>query len=171
MHAHGLGTAEQLQDVETHLRQLQQAEEQIRQQLNQRSLQAVTEINRSGYFVPDADPAQRPLPDLLQEATVLDTASKYLEKLEASYIDCCSLQSPPVFDGAHHKQIHGPPSASARSTMSVNASAQCELLEFSIAGCPLRISCCRVSVTHIVLSRQYLDCRSCSTLLQVSSKE
>lgn len=95
MHAHVFGAADQLEDVEKHLRQLQQTEEQVRQQLSQRSLQAVSEINRSGVTVPDDDPAQRPLPDLLQEATVLDTASKYLEKLEASpgHTDCshCTL--------------------------------------------------------------------------------
>ena len=103
MHAHGLGAADQLEDVEKHLTQLQQAEEEIRQQLSQRSLQAVTEINRSGVTAPDDDPAQRPLPDLLQEATVLDTASKYLEKLEASpgHIYCCSLHSPLSEQSAH----------------------------------------------------------------------
>ena len=82
LHAQGGHAAEQLEDVQKHLRQLQQKEEQIRQQLSDRSLQAVSEINRSG--LPDDDPAQRPLPDLLQEATVLDTGAKYLERLEAS---------------------------------------------------------------------------------------
>lgn len=82
LHAQGVHAADQLADVQKHVIQLQQKEEQIRQQLSERSLQAVSEINRSG--IPDDDPAQRPLPDLLQEAAVLDIGAKYLERLEAS---------------------------------------------------------------------------------------
>lgn len=84
LHAQGVHAADQLQEVHTHLRQLQQQEQQIRQQLSDKSLQAVGEIARSGVNIPDGDPAQRPLPDLLQEATVLDTGTQYLERLEAS---------------------------------------------------------------------------------------
>ena len=95
LHAQGVHAAEQLEDVQKHLQQLQQKEQQIRQQLSDRSSQAVNEINRSGISVPDDDPAQRPLPDLLREATVLDTGAKYLERLEASpaLSNCCTKSS------------------------------------------------------------------------------
>lgn len=82
LHAQGVHAADQLQDVHTHLRELQQKEQHVRQQLSDKSSQTVSEIARSG--VPDSDTAQRPLPDLLQEATVLDTGAKYLDRLEAS---------------------------------------------------------------------------------------
>lgn len=91
LHAQGVQAADQLQDVHTHLRELQQQERQIRQQLSDKSSQTVSEIARSG--IPDSDTAQRPLPDLLQEATVLDTGAKYLDRLEAGLVqlpDSCA---------------------------------------------------------------------------------
>lgn len=109
LHAQGVQAADELEDVQKHLRQLQQKEEQIRRQLSDRSLQAVSDINRSGFA--DDAPAQRPLPDLLQEATVLDTGAKYLERLEASPAcgQCCrrhALESETAACSAYHKQVY-----------------------------------------------------------------
>lgn len=108
-HAQGVHAADQLEDVQKHLKELQQKEEQIRQRLSERSLQAVSEINRAG--IPDDDPAQRPLPDLLQEATVFDTGAKYLQRLEASQacVQRCRLHTSEfetVACNAYHKQVH-----------------------------------------------------------------
>ena len=109
LHAQDVHAADQLEDVQKHLRHLQQKEEQIRQQLSDRSLQAVCEINRSG--LPSDDPAQRPLPDLLQEATVLDTGAKYLERLEARLliVQCGrmhAVDSEIAACTAYHEQVH-----------------------------------------------------------------
>lgn len=66
----------------------------------------------------------------------------------------------PILDGAHHKQIHGP-------HLFLRA-ATCLRKPQDIAIC---LNALLQGVTHIVLSEQYLGCRSCRTLLQVSGKE
>ena len=80
----GTHAADQLHHVRKQLADLQKREQQLRQQLSDTSLHALEQINRSGNSLPDDEPAQRPLPDLLQEAKVLETGAKYLGRLEVS---------------------------------------------------------------------------------------
>lgn len=85
-HVHGMHAADQLQQLQRELTKYEQREQQIRQQLSNQSLRVVEQINRSDNSLPNEEPAQRPLPDLLYEATVLDTGARYLERLEVSEI-------------------------------------------------------------------------------------
>ncbi len=76
--------ASQLQDVQRQLAEMHLHEQHIREQLSSKSLQAMRQLDRTGSVPSDQDAAERPLPDLLREATVLDSGVKYLERLEAS---------------------------------------------------------------------------------------
>lgn len=80
----GMHAASQLEDAQRQLADLQHREQNLREQLSHKSLQAVNQINRSGGIPSEQEAAERPLPDLLREATTLDAGVTYLERLEAS---------------------------------------------------------------------------------------
>ena len=75
--------ASQLKLVQQELSELQQQEQNIREQLSNHSFQAVHQLEQCSDVPSDQDAAERPLPDLLGEATVLGTGVTYLERLEA----------------------------------------------------------------------------------------
>jgi len=78
--------ASQLELVQRQLSELQHQEHQIREQLSHKSLQVVDQLEQTGSIPVAQDVAERPLPDLLREATVLDSGVTYLDRLEASHI-------------------------------------------------------------------------------------
>lgn len=75
--------ASQLKLVQQQLSELQQQEQIIREQLSNQSFRAVHQLEESSNVPSDQNAAERPLPDLLGEATVLDTGVTYLDRLEA----------------------------------------------------------------------------------------
>ena len=90
-HTPGKHAAEQLEHAQTQLTELQRQEDQIRQQIGERCSKVAQQIKRSTNSLPAGDTGQRPLPELLQEATVLETGAKYLEGLE---VHARNTQSP-----------------------------------------------------------------------------
>ncbi len=84
-HSSNMHAASQLELVQRQLSELQHQEQQIREQLSHHTQQVVDQLEQSGGVPVPQDVAERPLPDLLREATVLDAGVTYLDRLEASY--------------------------------------------------------------------------------------
>ena len=77
--------ASQLELVQRQLSELHHQEQQIREQLSHQSQQVVDQLAQSGSVPVPHDVAERALPDLLREATVLDAGVTYLDRLGASH--------------------------------------------------------------------------------------
>ena len=157
----GMHAADHLQQVQKELAQYEQREQQIRQQLSEKSLQAVEQIKRSDSTLPFDEPAQRPLPDLLYDAKVLDTGAKYLEVLEVSQT-CC--QTPASVDT---RTVH------AKLVLVFSVHPVCRLSQREATA--VRAALCNVDramstsfslphVNHHTLFIVQLECRNCSKL-------
>ena len=84
-HSSDMHAASQLELVQRELSELQHQEQQIREHLSHQSQQVVDQLEQSGSVPVPQHVAERPLPDLLREATVLDAGVTYLDRLEASH--------------------------------------------------------------------------------------
>ena len=84
-HSSDMHAASQLELVQRQLSELQHQEQQLREHLSQGSQQVVDQLEQPGSVPVPQDAAERPLPDLLREATVLDAGVTYLDRLEASH--------------------------------------------------------------------------------------
>ena len=81
----------ELDAVKRELIALEEKEKRIRGNLSRVCLQTAQQLQASGTGRTGLDIAERPLPNLLQEATILDAGVKYIDALEVLY--CRLLQS------------------------------------------------------------------------------
>ena len=75
----------ELEVVKRELIELESKERQTRDHLSSISSQTAQQLHTAGGGSATLDIAERPLPNLLQEATILDTGVKYLDALEVLY--------------------------------------------------------------------------------------
>lgn len=78
----------ELDVVKRELAALEDKEKRVRENLSRVCLQTAQQLQASGTGRSGLDIAERPLPNLLQEATILDAGVKYIDALE---VMCCRL--------------------------------------------------------------------------------